>query len=77
MDVFDYILIRKNISKSIGCAIFWNFSRSALKRLLLVLLENIIQHLDRPLILTDFLMETLDIGIKKIINKESKLDIFK
>jgi hypothetical protein len=40
----------------------WEHSFATHQQLLVVLLEWILPHLDRPLLLTDYLMDSLDMG---------------
>jgi U3 small nucleolar RNA-associated protein 19 len=49
----------------------WEHSSAIHQQLLVVLLERILPHLDKPLLLTDYLMDSLDMG-KQFV----KIDIF-
>lgn len=40
----------------------WEHTPSTHKQLLIVLLERVLPHLEKPLLLTDFLMDSLDVG---------------
>lgn len=40
----------------------WEHTPQTHKQLLIVLLETLLPHLEKPLLLTDFLMDSLDIG---------------
>lgn len=40
----------------------WEHSPTTQKQLLVVLLERVLPHLEKPLLLTDFLMDSLDVG---------------
>lgn len=61
---FDYPLVRKNLNKVWACIVQWtnNLTEITHKQLLVVLIEKILCHLDKPILLTDFLMDSLDIG---------------
>lgn len=59
---FDYPTARKCLNKVWACAILWNLSDTTHKQFLIVLLERILSHLDKPVLLTDFLMDSLDVG---------------
>lgn len=45
-----------------GIVIRWEHSFATHKQLLVVLLERVLPHLDKPLLLTDYLMDSLDMG---------------
>lgn len=62
---FDYPVVRKNLNKIWGCIIQWTndgLTDHLHKQLLVLLLEKILCHLDKPILLTDFLMDSLDVG---------------
>lgn len=59
---FDYPTARKCLNKVWACAVLWTLSEATHRQLLVVLLERILSHLDRPVQLTDFLMDSLDNG---------------
>ncbi|XP_018323703.1 nucleolar complex protein 4 homolog A [Agrilus planipennis] len=63
-DVFSYDenVTKKCLNKVWSCMVRWEPSSSTHKELLAVLLEKILPHLDKPLLLTDFLMDSLDVG---------------
>lgn len=65
---FDYPVARKNLNKVWACILQWtnDLSEASHKQLLVVLLEKILCHLDKPVLLTDFLMDSLDVGTYKI-----------
>lgn len=62
---FDYPVVRKNLNKVWACLLQWtnDLSEASHKQLLVVLLEKILCHLDKPILLTDFLMDSLDVGM--------------
>lgn len=63
---FDYPVVRKNLNKVWACLLQWtnnDLSETSHKQLLVVLLEKILCHLDKPILLTDFLMDSLDVGV--------------
>lgn len=45
-----------------GVVIRWEHSFVTHQQLLVVLLERVLPHLDKPLLLTDYLMDSLDMG---------------
>lgn len=59
---FGYPEVRKAINKTWSCVILWKHTAESLKQLLIILLEKVLVHLDKPILLTDFLMECLDMG---------------
>ncbi|XP_055701877.1 nucleolar complex protein 4 homolog B isoform X2 [Phlebotomus papatasi] len=59
---FDYQAIRRNINKSWACVMHWQHTEATHQKVLMVLLERVLPHLDKPLALTDFLMDSLDAG---------------
>lgn len=61
---FDYPVARKNMNKVWACILQWtnDLTEATHKQLLVVLLEKILCHLDKPVLLTDFLMDSLDVG---------------
>lgn len=60
--VYDEISIRRSLNKAWSCVMHWELTANSHKQLLVVLLERIMPHLDKPLALTDFLMDSLDAG---------------
>lgn len=61
---FDYPIVRKNLNKVWACILQWtdDLTENTHKQLLVVLIEKILCHLDKPILLTDFLMDSLDVG---------------
>lgn len=59
---FDYPTARKCLNKVWACAVMWTLNDTTHKQFLVVLLERILSHLDKPVLLTDFLMDSLDVG---------------
>lgn len=62
---FDYPVVRKNLNKVWACILQWtdDLNDTTHKNLLVVLIEKILCHLDKPILLTDFLMDSLDVGM--------------
>lgn len=58
----DMISVKRSVNKVWSCVMHWEHTPATHKQLLIVLLERIMPHLDKPLTLTDFLMDSLDIG---------------
>lgn len=67
---FDYPTARKCLNKIWACAVLWTLSEATHRQLLVVLLERILSHLDRPVQLTDFLMDSLDNGMLTMQNNK-------
>ncbi|XP_041762548.1 nucleolar complex protein 4 homolog A [Anopheles merus] len=61
-DGFDYTLVRKQINRTWGFVMNWQHSVGVHEQLLILLLEKVFIHLDKPVLLTDFLMDSLDVG---------------
>lgn len=59
---FDYDTARKNLNKSWHQAVMWPLSEQLHRQMLIVLLEHVLMHLFNPVLLTDFLMDSLDAG---------------
>lgn len=59
---FDYPVARKSLNKVWSCVLLWELSETTHKQMLVILLEKILNHLDKPVLLTDFLMDSLDVG---------------
>lgn len=58
----DYPYIRKHINKTWSCVMNWKHDEISHRQLLILLLEKVLSHLDKPVLLTDFLMDSLDVG---------------
>lgn len=61
-DSFDYAYVRKQINRTWGFVMNWEHSEMVHEQLLILLLEKVFVHLDKPVLLTDFLMDSLDVG---------------
>lgn len=59
---FDYVQTRKSINKVWSYVMLWEMKDPIHKQVLIVLLERILPHLEKPILLTDFLMDSLDFG---------------
>uniref|UniRef100_T1GMP5 CCAAT-binding factor domain-containing protein n=1 Tax=Megaselia scalaris TaxID=36166 RepID=T1GMP5_MEGSC len=59
---FDYVHTRKSINKVWNCVMLWEMKEPIHKKVLIVLLERVLPHLEKPIQLTDFLMDSLDFG---------------
>lgn len=59
---FDYATVRKCLNKTWQATLVWKLTNDTHKHMLILLLENVLSHLDKPVLLTDFLMDSLDIG---------------
>lgn len=62
MQQLDYPYVRKQINKTWSCVMNWKHDETTHRQLLILLLERVLPHLDKPVLLTDFLMESLDVG---------------
>nr|CAH7765412.1 unnamed protein product [Callosobruchus chinensis] len=58
---FDENVTKKCLNKVWHCLMHWDHSHQTQKEMLLVLLEKVMPHLEKPLLLTDFLMDSLDV----------------
>jgi U3 small nucleolar RNA-associated protein 19 len=54
--------LRKWLNRVWSVVIRWEHSPQTHQQLLIVLLERILRYLDKPLLLTDYLMDSLDMG---------------
>lgn len=60
---YDYSKIRRNVNKTWMNILNWNVKNDNLRRqILILLLEKFMAHIAKPLLLTDFFMESLDMG---------------
>ncbi|GJQ73739.1 hypothetical protein Trydic_g14072 [Trypoxylus dichotomus] len=59
---FDEAAVKRYLNKIWNCIILWEHTPATHKQLLIVLLEKVLPYLDKPLLLTDFLMDSLDVG---------------
>ncbi|EFA09396.1 Nucleolar complex protein 4 homolog B-like Protein [Tribolium castaneum] len=59
---FDESVPLRALNKVWHCVMLWEHSPQTHKQLLIVLLERALPHLEKPLFLTDFLMDSLDVG---------------
>ncbi|XP_044252320.1 nucleolar complex protein 4 homolog B [Tribolium madens] len=59
---FDENVPLRALNKVWHCVMLWDHSPQTHKQLLIVLLERVLPHLEKPLFLTDFLMDSLDVG---------------
>lgn len=59
--IFDENLSVRNLNKVWNCVMHWEHSPQTHKQLLIVLIEKVLAHLEKPLFLTDFLMDSLDV----------------
>lgn len=58
----DYEELRKNVSKIWQHTSDWTITALTHKPILLALIDNVIPHLKNPVIVTDFLINSLDVG---------------
>ncbi|XP_043476919.1 nucleolar complex protein 4 homolog [Leptopilina heterotoma] len=57
---WDYTSVRRALNKVWACVMHWELTPALHKQLLIVLLERVMAHLEKPVLLTDFLMDSLD-----------------
>lgn len=58
--VWDQAGARRALNKVWACVMHWELTPQLHKQLLVVLLERVMPHLEKPVLLTDFLMDSLD-----------------
>lgn len=58
--VWDQTNVRRALNKVWACVMHWELTPQLHKQLLIVLLERVMPHLEKPILLTDFLMDSLD-----------------
>ncbi|XP_014203424.1 nucleolar complex protein 4 homolog [Copidosoma floridanum] len=56
----DYAAAKKALNKVWSCIMHWEVTQQLHKQLLIVLLERVMSQLDKPILMTDFLMDSLD-----------------
>ncbi|XP_049311373.1 nucleolar complex protein 4 homolog A isoform X1 [Bactrocera dorsalis] len=63
-ECFDYAPVKKCINKVWMCLMQWtdDIQEPVHRQMLIILLERILPHLEKPILLTDFLMDSLDCG---------------
>ncbi|KAB0793602.1 hypothetical protein PPYR_13222 [Photinus pyralis] len=59
---FDQVKTKRYLNKIWNCLMLWQHTPATHKQLLIVLLERVLPHLEKPLLMTDFLMDSLDVG---------------
>lgn len=59
---FDLQVLRRNVNKVWNVVVQWHHNDSSQRLLLVLLLEKFMPYLDKPTMLTDYLMDSLDIG---------------
>lgn len=59
---FDQPMLRKNVNKVWNVVVQWNHDDTTHRQLLVLLLEKVLVYLDKPTHLTDYLMDSLDMG---------------
>ncbi|XP_011168513.1 nucleolar complex protein 4 homolog B [Solenopsis invicta] len=57
---WDQSNVKRALNKVWACVMHWELTPQLHKQLLIVLLERVISHLEKPILLTDFLMDSLD-----------------
>ncbi|XP_029679256.1 nucleolar complex protein 4 homolog B isoform X3 [Formica exsecta] len=58
---WDQSTVKRALNKVWGCVMHWELTPQLHEQLLLVLLERVMPHLEKPILLTDFLMDSLDV----------------
>ncbi|KOX79371.1 Nucleolar complex protein 4 like protein B [Melipona quadrifasciata] len=58
--IWDQAGARRALNKVWACVMHWELTPQLHKQLLIVLLERVLPHLEKPVLLTDFLMDSLD-----------------
>lgn len=59
---FDLQVLRRNVNKVWNVIVQWNHDDFSHRQLLVLLLEKVMPYLDKPTMLTDYLMDSLDVG---------------
>jgi U3 small nucleolar RNA-associated protein 19 len=59
---FDAHVLRKNVNKVWNFVVQWPHNDVTHRQLLVLLLEKVLPYLDKPTSLTDYLMDSLDLG---------------
>lgn len=59
---FDLAMLKKNVNKVWNFVIQWPHDETTHHQLLVLLLEKVLAYLDKPTMLTDYLMDSLDVG---------------
>lgn len=59
---FEQQSLRKNVNKVWNFVIQWPHNDVTQRQLLVLLLEKVLPHLEKPAMLTDYLMDSLDLG---------------
>jgi hypothetical protein len=67
--------LRRWLNRVWGIVIRWEHSFATHQQLLVVLLERVLPHLDKPLLLTDYLMDSLDMG-KQLLQSEATVLLY-
>ncbi|KYN05000.1 PREDICTED: nucleolar complex protein 4 homolog B [Cyphomyrmex costatus] len=57
---WDQFNVKRALNKVWACIMHWELTPQLHKQLLIVLLERVMPHLEKPILLTDFLMDSLD-----------------
>ncbi|XP_012231731.1 nucleolar complex protein 4 homolog B [Linepithema humile] len=58
---WDQSAVKRALNKVWACVMHWELTPQLHKQLLIVLLERVMSHLEKPVLLTDFLMDSLDV----------------
>ncbi|EZA53150.1 hypothetical protein DMN91_005388 [Ooceraea biroi] len=58
---WDQSAVKGALNKVWACVMHWELTPQLHKQLLIVLLERVMPHLEKPVLLTDFLMDSLDV----------------
>lgn len=58
--IWDHTAAKRALNKVWACVMHWELNSQLHKQLLVVLLERVMPHLEKPVLLTDFLMDSLD-----------------
>lgn len=58
----DQHALRRNVNRVWSVIVQWNHNELTHRQLLVLLLEKVLAHLEKPTMLTDYLMDSLDVG---------------
>jgi len=59
---WDQLSVKRALNKVWPCIMYWELTPQLHKQMLVVLLERIMPYLEKPVLLTDLLMDSLDVN---------------
>lgn len=70
-----YVAVQESIQNLWSIVLKWNTSFNSHKKVLVLLIENILPHLSKPILTMDYLMESLNAGIFKANLQKSTIRV--